>query len=144
MSHTYPLATDARDALDPARPAARTRREAELAAGEDEVVALETGWLEVDANEAAMLLDMADKGQACGFVQPYEDEQGRPVLAVTFWKLAADDVHSPEVAHQATRPVGEDHTDDLYFREGRTRRRRASKGDSRQLDLFPDADPEGS
>ena len=149
MSHTYPLATDAAAALRSPDKAARTRADAETLAAGREVVALETEWLAVAADEAEALMAVADESAGQGFVQRYEDASGAPVLAVTYWKLAA--VSPVKAAKAKTKkappstsntptpaPVAEDHTDDLYFRQGRTKPKKAKppKADPNQLDLF--------
>lgn len=155
MSHTYPLAANADAALRPDAPAVRTRSEAD-ALGERlacQVVALETDWLTVTESEAETILARADAAVGQGFVQRYEDEAGRPVLAVTYWKIsegkpgkihesgsdgnAKADEQTPAIA------ATEDHTDDLYFRGGRTRRRRKKPADPRQMDLFSGPDQQG-
>lgn len=150
MSHTYPLAPTAEAALQPDTAAVRTRREADTL-GEElglEIVALETDWLEVSESEADEIIRRADAAVGQGFVQRYEDEAGRPVLAVTYWKTVgvaagrqAKGQTPPAVAEP---PAREDHTDDLYFRGGRTkRRRRKVQADPRQLDLFTGPDQQG-
>ncbi len=145
MSHIYPLATHAENALRPDAPAVRTRSEAD-ALGKRlacRIVALETEWLTVTESEAETILARADAAIGQGFVQRYEDEAGRPVLAVTYWKTS--DTQGDETA-QPTAPetaAPEDHTDDLYFRGGRTQRRRKKPADPRQLDLFSGAGQQG-
>lgn len=143
MSHAYPLARTAVDALDAADHAARTRHEAERLAGEGvQIVSLETEWLTVAAADAERLMLQADSGVGDGFVQRYEDASGAPVLAVTYWKTAPQS--KPAKQQGSARKVvaakpSEDHTDDLYFRSGRTKaRRRKRKVDPRQMDLFGD------
>lgn len=139
-SHAYPLATSLEDALSPEAKAARTRGEAEEIASGAVVECLSTDWLNVTDEEAEAHLKAADSEAiaAHGHLQRYEDNQGKPVLAVTWWKLV------PATSTKATRkkkptaekPPAEDHTDDLYFRSGRTKPRRRRYVDPRQLDLF--------
>ncbi|MEL6324166.1 MAG: hypothetical protein AAFQ84_08055, partial [Pseudomonadota bacterium] len=85
----------------------------------------------------------ADEGVGDGFVQRYEDQAGAPVLAVTYWKLADGEVVRPPAPVPELERTVEDTTDDLYFKAGRTRKRRKRKIDPRQLDLFGVAAPEG-
>ena len=141
MSHLYPLAKSARVALGTPLGAALTRAEAERLAGETAVVGLETEWLNLSAQEAETMKAAAEAGPGGGFVQSYEDADGATVLAVTYWKLAdanAKDAPSvPEPTETATPSPEEDHTDDLYFRSGRTKKRgRRKKVDPNQMDLF--------
>ena len=148
MSHVFPLAANGEAALDADVPAVRTRREADaLAAGlGTTVIALETEWMEVSETEADAIISRAEGAVGKGFVQRYEDETGRPVLAVTFWRtsdgLSEPDAGELRAAGASSEPPREDHTDDLYFRGGRTKRQRAPRhADPRQLDLFPGRDP---
>ena len=146
MSHLYPLAVSAQAALEAPEHAALTRAEAERLAGTCPVVALETEWLTLTPQEAEAARAAAEANIGHGFVQTYEDANGAPVLAVTYWKLAdakailpdrkpVEPVHSPDI---------EDHTDDLYFRSGRTKKRgRRKKIDPNQLDLFNASEGEG-
>lgn len=152
MAHLYPLAETAAEALDPARPAARTRFDAERLANGTPVEALHTDWIAAadlpeDATPAAL-----SAARGAGFVQVYEDEAGAPVYAVTYWKLTGPVGEAPKPEPKPKpaprdKPAAprEDHTDDLYFREGRTRppRRRRRYVDPRQLDLFLSADLRG-
>lgn len=159
MSLAYPLARSGDDALKGIGEAARTRYEAEEVAGGTPVIALETAWLKPDGADIPALVKQAEAGEAKGFIQVYEDADGKPVLAVTFWKLgeapkaAGRKAPAPDPEPQAASPAPEpekppkseeDHTDDLYFRHGRTRRSRRSKpADPRQMDLFVSPDPRG-
>lgn len=156
MSHLYPLAETALQALTEDRPAVRTRHEAERKAGLAEVVKLQTDWLTAEDMDAEILAGRADgPGLSQGFVQTYEDEHGQPVYAVTYWKLdrALDSLPSAAPQKPATKAKKkakaktkskEDHTDDLYFRGGRTRKRkRRAHADPRQLDLFMTPDTSG-
>ncbi|MEM7768379.1 MAG: hypothetical protein AAF253_12975, partial [Pseudomonadota bacterium] len=130
MGHLYPLAADARGALAGSGHAARTRADAERLAGDQFAVeALETEWLTPEEAEVDAILACADRAAGDGFVQRYEDEAGKPVFAVTFWrtrqvaqghKTKAPSAALPHGSAKATSPES-DHTDDLYFRAGRTR-----------------------
>lgn len=135
MSHTYPLAKTARAALSKASAAARTRTEAESAAGERAITGLETEWLTPAARDLPGLLKQAEENPADGFLQHYEDAAGNTVLAVTYWKLASTKAKSPAPT-PAPEPAG-DHTDDLYFRHRRAGKARKAKAvDPNQLDMF--------
>ena len=139
MSHAYPLGKTARDALKNAREAARTRYEAEDLADGVVIKALETEWLTPKAKELAKFLELAEANPGHGFVQHYEDGSGNPVLAVTYWKLgkaAAKPKPKPKPA-PAPDAEADDHTDDLYFRSGRTKKSRRKRFvDPNQMDLF--------
>ena len=150
MSHVFPLAANGEAALDPDVPAVRTRSEADaLAAGlGTAVIALETEWMEVSEAEADAIVSRAESAVGRGFVQRYEDGSGHPVLAVTFWKtsdgVSEPDSGEPRAAGATSEPPREDHTDDLYFRGGRTQVRRMTRhADPRQLDLFAGPDQQG-
>lgn len=156
MSLAYPLARTAKDALDGASLAARTRYDAEELAEGTPILSLETEWLKPASAEIPALLKQAESGEAKGFIQTYEDADGKPVLAVTYWKLgkapakkkaeAQKAPPEPEKPKPAKKKSPEtDHTDDLYFRHGRTRPSRRSRKavDPRQMDLFMSPDQRG-
>lgn len=154
MSLAYPLALTAMDALKGAGKAARTRYDAEELSEDRRVVSLETEWLKPDPDEVTALVKQAEAGEAKGFIQVYEDADGAPVLAVTYWKLGEPVARTakkaePEAPPKPARPekkpkADEDHTDDLYFRHGRTRKSRRKKHvDPRQMDLFTRPDQRG-
>ena len=150
MSHLYPLAASADDALKHATLAALTRYEAEALAEDREIVRLETEWISSAGDDVLSIMDAADAGPGQGFVQRYEDENGAPILAVTYWKLGGERKAKPaQKVTEEPNPAEteEDHTDDLYFRSGRTKpaRKRSRKKyvDPRQIDMFPlETDPE--
>ncbi|MEM7663306.1 MAG: hypothetical protein AAF292_13760 [Pseudomonadota bacterium] len=138
MSHTYPLAASAAAALESPEHAARTRHEAERLAGEDlRVISLETEWLTLDMENIDGLLEKTESGVGEGFIQRYENADGTPVIAVTYWRLVPQ---LKGMASQKTKakpkPKKEDHTDDLYFKTGRTKTRRRRGVHPQQLDLF--------
>jgi len=146
MSHAYPLGKTVDAALSRVAPAARTRPEAEALAAELggglKVVALTIDWLTVSAEAAEAMFAPSD-ALAHGHLQRYEDEKGNPVVAVTWWKLEAADAAPKKAAKPKVKAVAEeapaepaDHTDDLYFRRGRTKPSRRRYVDPRQLDLF--------
>lgn len=149
MAHLFPLALNAADAVDAPELAARTRAGAEalVEASTRRVVRLETEWLTLEPDEAARILAAAEATEwGEMFIQRYEDASGKPVLAVTYWKLV--DPATPAETGSAgpvTPPAEEtpkadetDDTDDLYFRKGRTKKRgaRRKKIDPNQMDLF--------
>lgn len=144
MSHAYPLGKTLDAALSKVAPAARTLAEAEALAktldGKLFVAELATDWLTV-SNEAAEAMFAPSDALAHGHLQRYEDEKGNPVVAVTWWKLAAPGKAKEKPAKpapKADKPAADaaDHTDDLYFRRGRTKPSRRRYVDPRQLDLF--------
>jgi hypothetical protein len=152
MSHLYPLAETALEALAEDRPAMRTRAEAERRAGVAEVLKLHTDWLSASDIDDEARARLANAGLSQGFVQTYEDESGAPVYAVTYWQIdrpldASPPAAPPPLTKPKTKakPKGEeDHTDDLYFRGGRTRKRkRRVHVDPRQMDLFVSPDMSG-
>lgn len=139
MSHTYPIGKTARDALKNASEAARTRYEAEELANGVSIMALETEWLTPSAKDLPKFLEQAEANPGHGFVQNYEDGAGNTVLAVTYWKLgkaAKKPKPKPEKISEAP-PSDDDHTDDLYFKSGRTKKSRRKRFvDPNQMDLF--------
>lgn len=145
MSHIYPLGKTAKDALSNAKAAARTRYEAEDLSDGVAIAALETEWLTPAAKDLEKILAQAEDNPGHGFVQHYEDASGNTVLAVTYWKLAkAAKKPKPKPQPKAeAKPDAEDHTDDLYFKSGRTKKSRKKPFiDPNQMDLFgaPKAD----
>lgn len=155
MSHLYPLAETAMEALAEDRPAVRTLAEAERRAGGASILRLRTDWISAGDLDEETRVRLANAGLSQGFVQTYEDEEGEPVYAVTYWELEGPlDTSPPHVPAPPTEPAepkprarpkaGEDHTDDLYFRGGRTRKRkRRVYVDPRQMDLFVSPDMSG-
>jgi hypothetical protein len=147
MSHAYPLARTVTDALKPGGKAARTRADAEALAGSLKVESLHTEWLNLTEEEATAQMAANAGNSAHGFLQRYEDDKGAPVVAVTYWRLV--DPAKPKKAPKPVKPAkpepesgSADHTDDLYFRSGRTKPpRRKRFVDPRQMDLF-DPPPE--
>ena len=140
MSHAYPLGKTARDALKGAKEAARTRYEAEDLAGDVAVAALETEWITPSEKDLPKIMEQAAENPGHGFVQHYEDGSGNTVLAVTYWKLAKA---KKKKSAPKPKPIPEgaaeqeDHTDDLYFKSGRTKKSRRKRFiDPNQMDLF--------
>jgi hypothetical protein len=165
MTLSYPIANDARTALEMALHGggARTAAEArELAGG---AVSLVSEWLRPAAAEREEMQARADAAAARGFVQVYEDAKGRPVLAVTFWKRQAPakpkpgrgkagdasgaasavaPARAPARAPGAEKERAYDDTDDLYFsKPGSKANRKRRSPDPNQLDLFGRAGPGG-
>ncbi|MEM1106349.1 MAG: hypothetical protein AAGH87_08145 [Pseudomonadota bacterium] len=155
MSHLYPLAEDARGALDLSAPVARTRFDAERLGAGAQVLKLTTEWISETEGDLALSDVEAQAASGRGFIQAYEDEAGRPVYAVTYWQMdgPVGTAPDPDAASEAgeaepAEPVpdveaDEDHTDDLYFRVRRGRRQRKPYVDPRQLDLFIRPDGRG-
>lgn len=140
MSHTYPIARSAKAALKSDGPVARTRYEAEALAEDQIVASLETEWLTPATTDLDEILDQVASNPAHGFVQNYEDAKGNTVLAVTYWKLAKPSKAKPKPPPKPKSQ--EDHTDDLYFRSGRTKKSKRKKlVDPNQMDMF--GTPEG-
>lgn len=139
MSHLYPLATDASDALSSETDGARTREQARSRLSGRKLVGLKSDWLTLSSSEAEARAGAIERGVDLGFVQRYEDASGNTVLAITFWAVtndAPDTPEAPEPAPEKPKP-GNDHTDDLYFRSGRTKKRGPRRPvDPNQLDLF--------
>lgn len=141
MSHLYPLAISADAALEGAEHAALTRAEAVRLAAGKKVLGLETTWLTLGTEAGEQAKAAADSGVGTGFVQYYENAAGETVLAVTYWRLSDPDAPVEPPAPSLPEPEPEasqiDHTDDLYFRAGRTKKRSAQKKhDPNQMDLF--------
>ncbi len=142
MSLAYPIAATVELALSDTGVAARTRHEAEQLAEGGSIQGLVTDWFTPPGDAKDEALKQAGRGQDLGFVQCYEDRNGDPVLAVTYWKLSTRPAQKPKPAPKSRADVQPDHTDDLYFKHGRTKRRRARKKaqDPNQMDLFGKAD----
>ncbi len=138
MSQAFPVAGSLEEALSGHVPAARTKAEAARAAAPRLIARLETSWLHLPPQEASRLFEAAGPNGAQGHIQRYEDTAGHAVVAVSWWKLADPGTArqpdpAPEIAPTATAG---DHTDDLYFRRGRTKPKRRKVVDPNQLDLF--------
>lgn len=133
MPLLYPIAANAREALD-AEGGARTISEArELAKAP---VSLVSDWLRPQPAERETVQGKAEAAISRGFVQLYEDAKGRPVIAVTYWKPDASVKAKPRKAKAKPEPV-EDHTDDLYFtKRGAKAKKRKRLPDPNQMDLF--------
>lgn len=143
MSHLFPLALAGRDALVGAEHAARSKADAErlCTLADRHVGGLETEWLTLTPAELAEVETEAEAGVSAGFVQRYENADGAAVLAITYWRIVPTGNPSELAQELPPEPARQDHTDDLYFRQGRTKKRRRKKVDPNQMDLFgkPDA-----
>lgn len=143
MPLQYPLAANARAALD-SQIGARTVAEArELANGPVELV---SDFLRPGPSEREEVQGKAESGIARGFVQLYEDAKGNPVIAVSYWKLvSATKAKAKKPPPEKPAAPAEDHTDDLYFnkpgaKDAAAARRRRKLPDPNQFDLFGDPD----
>lgn len=139
MSLAYPIARTLEEATRPGVKTARTQREAVTLSPGATVEGLETSWLHLTEDEAAALVSAQGMEGPAGYLQRYEDTSGHVVVAVTWWKLA--DLKAAKTAMAAPPvlppvPAASDHTDDLYFRRGRTKPKRKRPADPNQLDLF--------
>ncbi|MFN4023506.1 MAG: hypothetical protein ACK4MQ_01625 [Hyphomonas sp.] len=140
MSLAYPVARTLEEAITPGAKAARSRREAAALSTGLAVEGLETSWLHLAPDQADALFQSLGAEGAAGHIQRYEDTSGHAVVAVSWWKVVdpaaarAPAVRPFEPARPS--PLQEDHTDDLYFRRGRTKNRRKKPADPNQLDLF--------
>jgi hypothetical protein len=134
MTIVYPIASDARGALDAGR-FARTREEACSAAGAD--MTLVSEWLRPGPTERETVLAKAQGGLARGYVQFYEGPDGEPVIALTFWRERREAPAPPLDPLPVAPSVSEDHTDDLYFAKPAVKSRRPRRpADVNQMDLF--------
>lgn len=147
MSHSYPIAKNAKDALVQGVKAARTRAEAEHFTPEHVIDSLQTDWLPMTKAKLDAILSRPGDETGKGFLQQYEDEKGKPVLAVTYWKLGKKKPKRKSGNEKAPlKPLKRpdikpgDHTDDLYFRRGRTKPGRRKYVDPNQMDLFGSSD----
>ena len=135
MTLIYPIAKTARAALTEPLGEARTKADAREIAGVE--VVLETEWLRPDPEEADELSGSVQLAISHGAAQVYESDDGQPVIAVSYWQpvvaIEAEPEPDPEPSPE---PVGEDHADDLYFRHGRTKKKKPERVDPNQLDLF--------
>jgi hypothetical protein len=140
MSLAYPVARSLEEAITPGVKCARSQREAGALSNGLAVDGLETSWLHLPPEDADALMRTISAEGPAGHLQRYEDTSGHTVLAVSWWKLA-DPVTQPRSGKHSSRDhtpgtQEADHTDDLYFRRGRTKLKRRRPVDPNQLDLF--------
>ena len=140
MSLSYPIANTAMDALTSPLGHERTQSAAKRHVGGP--VTFETEWLRLGPERLEEIQSSVQTAVAMGAAQIYETEKGRPVIALNYWRVLTD------VEKVFDRPAEidparkkEDHTDNLYFRRGRTKPRKKSV-DPNQLDLFPKPESE--
>ena len=141
MSLAYPIAQSLEEATRPGVRFARSAREAATLSPGYRVEGLETSWLHLTESDARRLVAAQGAEGPAGHLQQYEDTSGHVVVAVSWWKITA--AAAPAKTPQPAPPPASsaDHTDDLYFRRGRTRIRRKPV-DPNQLDLFRDLSDE--
>lgn len=131
MTLVYPIADDAIKALT--EPLGLERTEAAARRVAKGPVKFETEWLRPGPERADELASAIQTAAAHGAVQVYENERGRPVVAVNYWKPVSLSEVQPEPKPKKT---DSDQTDDLYFRRGRTAKTRKKPVDPNQFDLF--------
>jgi len=137
MSLAYPIARTLEDAVAPGAKVARSMREAAALSPGFVITGLETSWLHLPEEEANALFSKLGADGAAGHLQRYEDNSGHVVIAVSWWKRVDPNAAPPDPEPRAQTPEADpDHTDDLYFRRGRTKVRRRKPADPNQLDLF--------
>ena len=136
MSLAYPIARSLEEATLPGAKFARTQREAAMLSPGFGIAGLETSWLHLPEAEALALLGAQGAEGPAGHIQQYEDTSGHLVVAVTWWKLTDPATVALQQAPAEPGPARSDHTDDLYFRRGRTKTKRRKPADPNQLDLF--------
>lgn len=146
MSLTYPIATSALEALTEPLGTARTQTAARRLA--DRPVSFETEWLKPEPEQAGELAGAVERAVASGAAQIYEGEAGRPVIALNYWQIQNESTTAPvEPPPQPTQTPAQpeekpaDHADDLYFRHGRTKKRKPKPVDPNQMDLFGGSRP---
>ncbi|MAT33732.1 MAG: hypothetical protein CMK06_01080 [Ponticaulis sp.] len=128
----YPIAASAMDALTAPLGHERTQAAARRVAGGD--VRFETEWMRPGPERAEELQSSIQAALSIGAAQIYESEKGRPVIALKFWRVLSE--AEVILSQPVETPKKEEHTDDLYFRRGRTKARKKPV-DPNQLDLFP-------
>ncbi|MEM1087205.1 MAG: hypothetical protein AAGH90_05705 [Pseudomonadota bacterium] len=129
MSHTYPIAVSAKQALEDCGLCAATRYDAEALSGEHEIIALETEWLTPPAPARAGILKQITNHSAKGFVATYEDADGATVFAITYWKLS-------QSTSQKSKPKQRSKTIAKPVKAKSKRKARKRYVDPNQLDLF--------
>lgn len=150
MSHVFPIATTAEEALMDSSPKARTMREANNhKKAEFTLQGLEHEWIRFAQEDDSELRKLAEKGRDLGFVQSYEDvETAETVYAVTYWKVSLESTeatetikvssepHSPEIRKPKSAPTA-------LRNSKKTKKRKPVQQDGRQLELFSGPDQQG-
>jgi hypothetical protein len=136
MSLAYPIARSLEEATRPGAATARTQREAERLSPGAAIDGLEVSWLHLSEADAAALFSAQGADGAAGHLQRYEDTSGHVVVSVSWWKVCDPKANGGPAKPASTKPAASDHTDDLYFRQGRTKTKRRKPGNPNQLDLF--------
>ncbi len=138
----FPIATSAKTALE-AEEIARSKAEAARMLGAD--VTLVSDWFRPSPAQHKKLSKQIAAGVDNGFVQVYEDRNGNPTLAVSYWKRHKVKAVAKPDAPKPVRTGANDSTDDLYFSKAHKKKAEelAAKraADKRQLDLFAPPPP---
>lgn len=135
MTLTYPIAASGQDALLAPVGFARTQSAAKREAGKS--VSFETEWLRPSIPQRDAWQTEVMNALSHGAAQIYETETGDPIIAISYWKPVEEAAKPVEVLPETpSTPPKEDHADDLYFRNGRTKPKRRKPADPNQLDLF--------
>ena len=143
MTLAYPIAASGTDALTEPKGLARTKAAARQIAGQP--ITFETEWLRPGPERAQEWQSAVQMAIGHGAVQLYESEKGRPIIAISYWKLV-DETEDAAPVVPVSPPAGDaspDHADDLYFRKGRTAKKgKVKAADPNQLDLFRGPGPD--
>ena len=150
MSHVFPLASNAEEALQENAPKARTKREAVV---QNDGVPLSKGlvhdWIRFPRDKESELRNLAEKGRDLGFVQSYEDAETEEIVyAVTYWKVSKI-VQSPSQSNKVATTENTTALQKSFNGSARTQKTRRSKRrksfdrDGKQLDLFSGPNQQG-
>ena len=139
MNQSIPIATDARAALLEPEGRARTAAEAARTSQTGER-ALGFDWFRIDPDDpqAEDLERALLAGVEAGYVQVYEDADGRPLYAVSFWPSKDLKPTSDAKVRKRTSPSTKPSKT-----ASKPKRRRKKPTDPRQMDLFPGPDQKG-
>ncbi len=150
MSHVFPLATTAEEALKDSSPKVRTKREAnDQKKAEYTLQGLVHDWIRLPQEDDSELKKLAEKGRDIGFVQSYEDaETAEIVYAVTYWKLMLEAIEVPPTKTAPTelpKPESKKPSNPPITTRNpkKTKKRKPVKRDGRQLELFSGPDQQG-
>ena len=89
MSLTYPIASNAMDALLNPVGMERTLTAAQATAGR--AVVFENEWIRPGPERVEELSSAVQMAAAHGAVQVYESEKGKPVIALKYWRILSDE-----------------------------------------------------